>query len=331
MWQKNHSKVCLYSGDVSDKKHLNVTEYAQSADSSLVDTFVDFYELLHVQPTAPTPVIKASYRAMMQKLNHHPDRGGDVGFSQLLNEASQTLCNEKTREQYDMLREQWLLTRQQSNNDGSKKNSPESRQSGDEAVSEFSEKPEEEDEKEERQARSGGFGTRHYQPGGTPSHEAQASADDTHFIASFKCPFCQNSYSPENSSIALTLAYTSTNRCQRCNGAKTRITAIPESSNDELRKLHRQQHQSEARVWPQWPCETPVIGTLQDFSPAGCALLYSEHLQTGAVIMIETAMFNAICRVRHARQTHTDNFLIGLEFITLATQATPGSLLNASA
>ena len=73
-----------------------------------MDTFTDFYELLHVQPSAPEPVIKASYRAMMQKLNHHPDRGGDVAFAQLLNKATQTLCNPQTRAQYDALRQQHL-------------------------------------------------------------------------------------------------------------------------------------------------------------------------------------------------------------------------------
>jgi len=40
-----------------------------------MDTFTDYYALLHVQADAPMPVIKASYRAMMQKLGHHPDKG----------------------------------------------------------------------------------------------------------------------------------------------------------------------------------------------------------------------------------------------------------------
>ncbi len=61
----------------------------------------DYYQLLHVLPDAPSPVIKASYRAMMQKMRHHPDLGGDLSRAQLLNEAVDTLCNPARRAIYD--------------------------------------------------------------------------------------------------------------------------------------------------------------------------------------------------------------------------------------
>jgi len=61
----------------------------------------NFYRLLHVQHDAPTVVIKASYRAMMQKLRYHPDLGGDEGNAKLLNEAMATLENPTTRAAYD--------------------------------------------------------------------------------------------------------------------------------------------------------------------------------------------------------------------------------------
>ena len=61
----------------------------------------NYYQLLHVLPDAPSPVIKASYRAMMQKMRHHPDLGGDPARAQLLNEAVDTLCNPDRRAIYD--------------------------------------------------------------------------------------------------------------------------------------------------------------------------------------------------------------------------------------
>ena len=61
----------------------------------------NYYRLLHVQPDAPTEVIKASYRTIMQKLRQHPDLGGDTENASLLNEAYTTLCDAKKRAIYD--------------------------------------------------------------------------------------------------------------------------------------------------------------------------------------------------------------------------------------
>ncbi len=60
-----------------------------------------YYQLLHVQPDAPEAVIKASYRAIMQKLRMHPDLGGDVDHAGLLNQAFATLIHPDKRRSYD--------------------------------------------------------------------------------------------------------------------------------------------------------------------------------------------------------------------------------------
>jgi hypothetical protein len=59
------------------------------------------YRILHVQPDAPTEVIKASYRALMLKLGAHPDRGGDVWSAAVINEAYRVLANPALRRDYD--------------------------------------------------------------------------------------------------------------------------------------------------------------------------------------------------------------------------------------
>lgn len=61
----------------------------------------DYYRLLHVQLDAPTEVIQASYRTLMQKLKQHPDLGGDDSNAALLNEAYAVLCDAQKRAQYD--------------------------------------------------------------------------------------------------------------------------------------------------------------------------------------------------------------------------------------
>lgn len=62
---------------------------------------IDFYQVLHVQPDAPTAVIKASYRALLREGGMHPDVGGDHMQATLLNEAFATLSDPRKRAEYD--------------------------------------------------------------------------------------------------------------------------------------------------------------------------------------------------------------------------------------
>ena len=64
----------------------------------------NYYRLLHVQPDAPTEVIRASYRTMMQRLKYHPDLGGDEWNATLINEAYAVLSVAETRARYDRTR-----------------------------------------------------------------------------------------------------------------------------------------------------------------------------------------------------------------------------------
>ena len=61
----------------------------------------NYYRILHVQPDAPTEIIKSSYRTLMQKLRMHPDLGGDQWNATLINEAYETLINPDRRAEYD--------------------------------------------------------------------------------------------------------------------------------------------------------------------------------------------------------------------------------------
>ncbi|MFM1991563.1 MAG: hypothetical protein RJA99_4520, partial [Pseudomonadota bacterium] len=59
------------------------------------------YRILHVQPEAPAEVIKASWRALMQRGRAHPDLGGDPQRAALINEAYAVLSDPARRLDYD--------------------------------------------------------------------------------------------------------------------------------------------------------------------------------------------------------------------------------------
>ena len=61
----------------------------------------NYYRVLHVQPDAPTAVIKSTYRTLMHTLKVHPDLGGDTWNAALVNEAYAILSDPLRREQYD--------------------------------------------------------------------------------------------------------------------------------------------------------------------------------------------------------------------------------------
>ena len=61
----------------------------------------NYYRVLHVQPDAPTAIIKASYRTLMQTLKAHPDLGGEHWDAGVINEAYRVLSDPARRQRYD--------------------------------------------------------------------------------------------------------------------------------------------------------------------------------------------------------------------------------------
>ena len=69
----------------------------------------NYYDLLGVEPDAPLTKIQNSYRRLMLKAGHHPDRGGDAWAAAQLNKAYAVLKDPEQRADYDARLE--LLTR----------------------------------------------------------------------------------------------------------------------------------------------------------------------------------------------------------------------------
>jgi DnaJ-class molecular chaperone len=61
----------------------------------------NYYRILHVQPDAPTEVVRASYRTLMQQLKQHPDLGGEHWNASIINEAYKVLVDSDLRREYD--------------------------------------------------------------------------------------------------------------------------------------------------------------------------------------------------------------------------------------
>jgi curved DNA-binding protein CbpA len=64
-------------------------------------TFVDFYEVLGVQPNAEMSEIRRAY--ILKAKEHHPDAGGSVEMMRKLNTAYKTLKDSTAKAAYDML------------------------------------------------------------------------------------------------------------------------------------------------------------------------------------------------------------------------------------
>ena len=61
----------------------------------------NYYRMLNVQPDASQEVIRASYRALLQKLKLHPDLGGEQWSASHINRAYNVLKNPEKRAAYD--------------------------------------------------------------------------------------------------------------------------------------------------------------------------------------------------------------------------------------
>lgn len=61
----------------------------------------DYYQLLQISHHADPAIIKAAYYTHLKILRKHPDLGGSEEEAKLLNEAYETLSDEKKRREYD--------------------------------------------------------------------------------------------------------------------------------------------------------------------------------------------------------------------------------------
>jgi DnaJ-class molecular chaperone len=79
-----------------------------------IAVFVDYYELLEVQPSASREQIKAAYRACMVRDHADQNSGSELAQERmiLLSRAKTTLLDDQRRFSYDRDRARWLMASQ---------------------------------------------------------------------------------------------------------------------------------------------------------------------------------------------------------------------------
>lgn len=289
-----------------------------------MDTDIDLYQLLHVAADAPEPVIKASYRAMMQKLRHHPDLGGDAEKAQQLNLAMQTLCDPEKRSRYDQAR---LARQRQSTPDFSQWES---------AAQSAGTRSDTSKTGHSHRAANGHARNPGYPPGGRPDPAAQGAhardAGERHRSETLRLPrrahclFCGANHADAPAETG-SHAYGQSRHCLRCEAPLQAIEELPPSLSDELRRLRRYEMQTPVTLWTSWPRENPVAGTLYDLSLEGCAIISQSRLSGQRTLLLQAPLLSAICQVRHCAASGSQ-FQAGLQFRTLAMSARPGSVLS---
>jgi hypothetical protein len=271
-----------------------------------VDNQPNYYELLHLQPDAPAPVIKASYRAMMQKMRFHPDLGGDELLAQQLNKAVATLSKTDSRQEYD----HWLAANSRKNTASGQKPAHERSPS------------------EAKREKSAGSSDSANDPAGYEASHGVDLGDRSQLPRRKQCPFCHAAYSSKGIGVA---GYREYNRCAQCKGAITLTENISMGAADDIRKIYRHTHHSQVWLHTGWPVKTAITAAMTDLSIAGCAIHCATALTLQSVIMLDTQMLNSICQVRYQKQFGpTELYSIGLEFITLDIVAGPGSVFTAT-
>ncbi|MGI9324651.1 MAG: DnaJ domain-containing protein [Pseudomonadales bacterium] len=220
---------------------------------------VDYYQVLHVNPDAPLEIIKASYRALMQSLKHHPDLGGDQDSAALINEAYATLSKPESREAYDRLRAE----QSQRFHSAAHESRPDSR---------------------ERSTHST-----------TATENARISSPQAYkvplrLISASRCPFCQAAN--DNSG-----GITHDASCAQClSPLTTKEREI--STQAGLRAIDRMPKEQDIEIYTQWP-GSALYGRTLDISLNGMLFQTRAEMSLQQIIKISCTLCEATARVAH--------------------------------
>ncbi len=249
----------------------------------------NYYRLLNVQFDAPAAVIKASYRAMMQKLKMHPDLGGSDEEARFLNEALETLLDEQKRSRYD---------------DELRKLQPEC------YAKRFS---------ENRYEPQAAVNDTSY----TEPVKKKATSSETH--SAQHCSFCgsESSVSFHNNP-----RWEQSARCRVCHSPMTKVSLQPVLIDRDQRQIQRLDCGASMVVKTGWPEGDCVSAELQDFSTKGAKMRTQCSLSLGQVLLITSNQFDAVAVVRHVTGEPDGSWLSGVQFNTLELRMPPGQLFS---
>ena len=288
----------------------------------------NYYRVLHVQPDAPIEVIKASYRALMGPLRHHPDLGGDHETAALINEAYAVLTDAERRRTYDLqlapLRARWRAgatgtagasgasnasgTSQASGGTRGSARSSGPGTSGASGTSSASAAP-----GASRTAESAGTRTAGTDPG--------TGLDPSVWRLARICPMCAH---------ALPAALRAESRCTRCDSPLA--PPPPPGTGKELlgrRASVRRGRGHAAIVYPAWNA-APVAVRMRDLSMTGLSLYAQKPLRVRQAFRIVDPDFEAVAVVVSCRPAgHL--YSVHASLLTVAFGKSAGVFVSATA
>jgi curved DNA-binding protein CbpA len=253
----------------------------------------NYYRILHVGPEAPTAVIQASYRALMQRLKMHPDLGGDHTQAALINEAYATLSDPQLRAAYDKTLS--LVTEQRR---GARPAAP------------------------PRPAAAEPEPAAPPRPARTPPSTAANTA---------ACAFCTTPYRatdadyPDSACATCGSALSPASRHQHGSGA---AGSDGDAARRAIERVPRNMavafHLAQSRTIEQ-------SGTTEDLSLHGMRLLTRARIPVGERLRLECSFCSAVAVVRSARADEGQrrgSWQYGVEFLTLRLKHQRGGLFS---
>ena len=281
----------------------------------------NYYRVLHVQPDAPIEVIKASYRALMGTMRHHPDLGGDHETAALINEAYAVLTDADRRRKYDQqlapLRERWRVgptssgTAGPTGSGGSGGTAGTGGSSG--AGTHTSTGP----------RTAGAEGTRTSSGSGTRTTGADQTTgiDPSVWRLARICPMCAH---------ALPAALRAGSRCTRCDSPLAPPPA-PGGGKELLgrRASVRKGRSHAAIVYPAWNA-SPIAVRMRDLSMTGLSLHAQKPLRVRQAFRIVDPDFEAVAVVVSCRPAgHL--YSVHASLLTVAFGKSAGVFVSATA
>ena len=255
-----------------------------------------------MQNDAPPAVIKASYRAIMQKLCAHPDLGGDEWNASLINEARDVLLNPERRAAYDVLIGLATDSTGYFKSDRVR------------AYSDVGGRP----NGEARKQTSAADATKYTKNKGTELTFVPPLSKSIPL-----CPFCRTAVSQHISTLK---EYPTAYRCTQCEAPLNNVDTISQEKRNDLRKLNRSELEQAVNVWDKWPRNVSFTASVSDWSTAGCCIQLGHAIKLNSVILLMSSTFDAIAIVRN----QSDSTFYGLEFLTLEVNMAPGSLFESA-
>lgn len=271
-------------------------------DTNRRDEFVNYYEVLHVQQSAPLPIIKNAYRALMQSMKAHPDLGGDVAQATLINEAYTVLSHEKKRAVYDQQLENHIAERDTLRGQRKQSRDQNTHQSiWNNAGSQYVNAA---DVYEAEPIDKTGYTTKQTYSDQIDTWDC-AFCKRTHQTSVLDCANCHSPMEPPKTDFA-------------SNDAERAITRIEADTPIEISCLKLNER---------------IEGTLRDMSPLGLGFESFGKLETHSVVKIDCARFCATARIAHARVVehrsgHAPRYLYGAQFTTLRLNSQSGTFIS---